>query len=145
MNNYINAIIRASWIAVIGNILLSVMKIIIGIISGSLAVLADGTDSASDILTSLITYFTARIMRKPPDPKFPYGYHKADTIATKALSFIILFAGLQLAINTTRTLIEGTERAMPDPIAVYVTIISIIGKFLLSNILRRKGKEPGGD
>jgi len=145
MINQVNTIIRASWIAVLGNIILSVLKIVVGILSGSLAVLADGTDSASDIVTSLITYFTARIMRRPPDPKFPYGYLKADTIATKALSFIILFAGLQLAINTTTNLISGKERQIPDPMAIYVTIVSIIGKILLSVYLFRKGKKTSSE
>ena len=78
------AIIRASWTGVIGNALLSLLKIIFGIISGSLAVIADGIDSASDILTSLITLFAARIMKRPPNVKYPYGYLKIDTIATKA-------------------------------------------------------------
>ena len=123
-------IIRASWIAVTGNALLSGVKIVVGILSGSLAVIADGIDSASDILTSLITLFTARIMRKPPDIKYPYGYLKADTIATKALAFVILFAGAQLAINTVHNFIAGTERGMPGMAAIYVTLISIAGKLL---------------
>jgi len=48
-------IINASWIAIIANALLSVLKIVVGIIAGSFAVIADGIDSASDVLTSLIT------------------------------------------------------------------------------------------
>jgi cation diffusion facilitator family transporter len=112
MNINIQNIKRASWVAVIGNIFLSVLKIITGIIAGSLAVLADGIDSASDIVTSLITLFAARIMRKPPSPEYPYGYLKADTIATKALSFVILFAGFQLAISTIYGFIEGKEREL---------------------------------
>jgi len=50
-------IINASWIAIIANALLSVLKIVVGIIAGSFAVIADGIDSASDVLTSLITLF----------------------------------------------------------------------------------------
>ncbi len=145
MNNQAHTIIRASWIAIIGNALLSMLKIIVGILSGSLAVIADGIDSASDILTSLITLFTARIMRKPPDIKYPYGYQKADTIATKALAFVILFAGAQLAINTVRNFLEGQERAMPGLAAIYVTIVSIAGKFLLARQQFRTGKKTGSE
>jgi len=136
----IKSIINASLIAVVGNILLSVLKIIAGVISGSLAVLADGIDSASDIVTSLITLFTARIMRRPPSPAYPYGYLKADTIATKALSFVILFAGAQLAITTIHGFIEGKERELPGMLAIYVTLISIAGKIILSIHQFRKGK-----
>jgi cation diffusion facilitator family transporter len=136
----IKSIINASLIAVVGNILLSVLKIIAGIISGSLAVLADGIDSASDIVTSLIALFTARIMRRPPSPAYPYGYLKADTIATKALSFVILFAGAQLAITTIHGFIEGKERELPGMLAIYVTLISIAGKIILSIHQFRKGR-----
>ncbi len=126
------AIKKASWLSIIGNVVLSVLKIIIGIISGSLAVIADGIDSASDIITSLITLITARISSKPPNAQFPYGYEKADTIASKLLAFIIFFAGAQLAISTGSKLIENETRLMPDPIAIYITIISIFGKLFLA-------------
>jgi cation diffusion facilitator family transporter len=145
VNINIENIIRASWIAVIGNILLSIIKIVTGIVSGSLAVLADGIDSAGDIVTSLITLFTGRIMRKPPSPDYPYGYLKADTIATKTLSIIILFAGIQLAISTIHGFIEGKERELPGILAIYVTLISIIGKIFLSLYLFRKGKQANSE
>jgi len=141
----IQSIIRASWIAVSGNIFLSVLKIIAGVISGSLAVLADGIDSASDIVTSLITLFTARVMRRPPSPEYPYGYLKADTIATKALSFVILFAGAQLAITTIHGFIEGKVREMPEMLAIYVTLVSVAGKILLSVHQFRKGKQTNSE
>jgi len=126
---------------VIGNAVLSLVKITAGIISGSLAVLGDGIDSATDIVTSMITLVTAKIIKRPPDPKYPYGYLKADTIATKALSFVILFAGAQLAIWTIYGWIEGREKLLPSMLAVYVTILSIIGKIILAIHQYRKGKQ----
>ena len=125
----------------IGNALLAVVKVVAGIISGSLAVLADGIDSMSDIITSLITLIAARILSKPPDIRFPYGYGKADTIATKGLSFIILFAGIQLTITTIRKLIQGTATELPAKLAIVVTVISIIGKLLLAWHQKRIGKK----
>ncbi len=145
MDNHPKTIVKASWVGVIGNALLSLLKIVIGIISGSLAVIADGIDSASDIVTSLITLFTARIMMRPPNIRYPYGYMKADTIATKALAFVIIFAGAQLAISTVRNFLQGAERGLPGMMAIYVTIISIIGKFLLARHQLRKGKQTNSE
>ncbi len=130
----------ASWVGIYGNAVLSIAKITVGIIAGSLAVIADGIDSASDILTSIITLITAYIITKPPDIKHPYGYQRADTIATKALSFIIFFAGAQLGISTVMNLIEGEIREMPSIIAIYVTLVSIVGKFLLARYQCKMGK-----
>ena len=145
MQNHVHTIIRASWVGVIGNAFLSILKIIVGILSGSLAVIADGIDSASDILTSLITLFTARIMKRPPDTKYPYGYQKADTIATKALAFVIMFAGAQLAISTVRHLLQGVEREMPAMAAIWVTLVSIAGKFLLARHQFSMGKRTNSE
>lgn len=133
-------IIRASQISVGGNALLSVLKIVVGLAAGSLAVVADGVDSASDIITSLITLYTAHVVARPPDMKFPYGYVKADTVATKALAFIIFFAGAQLALTSAGSLINHVDSEMPSKIAVYVIIISIFGKYLLAFYLRKVGK-----
>ena len=134
-------IIRASQISIAGNAFLSLLKIVIGLVSGSLAVMADGVDSASDIITSLITLYTAHIIARPPDARFPYGYIKADTIATKVLAFIIFFAGAQLAITSVNRLIFPVERVIPGSIAIYIIIISIVGKYLLARYLRRIGKK----
>ncbi len=134
---------NASWIGISGNAALSVLKITAGLISGSLAVVADGVDSSSDIITSVITLITANLLMKPPNKKYPYGYDKADTIATKALSFIIFFAGAQLFIATIRKFIHGSIVEPPTPLAVYVTLISIIGKLFLSLHQFRAGKKTG--
>jgi cation diffusion facilitator family transporter len=131
---------NASWVGILGNAFLSVLKISAGLVSGSLAVVADGIDSSTDIITSIITLVTARILIKPPNKKYPYGYEKADTIATKLLSFIIFFAGAQLLITTIRKFIVGTTSEIPGKLAIYVTIISILGKLLLSFHQFRVGK-----
>jgi cation diffusion facilitator family transporter len=134
-------ITRASWVGILGNAFLSVLKIVAGFISGSLAVVADGVDSSTDIITSVITLITARILARPPNKKYPYGYEKADTIATKVLSFIIFFAGAQLLITTIRKFITGGHTEAPGKLALVVTVISIIGKLLLSWHQFRAGKK----
>ncbi len=133
-------IVVASKVAIFTNAFLSFLKIGVGLMAGSLAVVADGIDSASDVLTSLITLFTAHIIARPPDLKYPYGYNKADTLATKILAFIIFFAGAQLAISTFGKLVHPVPRAIPKTIAVYIVIVSIIGKQLLALYLKKAGK-----
>lgn len=134
-------IITTSWIGITGNLILSLLKIIVGIIAGSMAVVGDGIDSASDVVISFMTLFTARIISKPPDKKFPYGYARADTIATLALSFLIFFAGAQLIITTISQLVRGDIAEIPSNWAIAVTAFSILGKFILSLIHIRVGKK----
>ena len=143
MENQEKQIVRASWVSIAGNALLSVLKIFIGLISGSMAVLADGIDSAGDIIASAITLVTARVISRPPNLKYVYGYERADTIASKVLSFIIFFAGAQLAITTINHLIEGEKSVMPSMLAVYVTVFSIMGKVMLAWYQYTIGKKTG--
>jgi len=125
----------------LGNLVLAILKISLGIVSGSLAVVSDGIDSASDIATSFITLITARLLNRPPNLKYPYGYEKADTVATKALSFIIFFAGAQLAISTVKRLIAGEIPEIPSLLAIYVTVFSIVSKLFLARFLITTGKK----
>lgn len=135
----------ASWVAILGNAVLAIVKIVAGFVSGSLAVVADGIDSSSDIITSFITLFTARILSKPPDIRFPYGYQKADSIATKLLSFVMFFAGAQLAVSSIKKLVNGTVSEMPTKLAIIVTVVSIIGKVLLAIHQKKVGKKLSSD
>ncbi len=133
-------LIRASWVSTIGNVVLSLSKIIVGVVSGSLAVLSDGIDSATDVLISLVMIFTTKIMNKPPNRKYPYGYEKAESIATKILSLIIFYAGVQMLISSIQSIFAPGEKVLPGKLALAVTIVSIIGKVLLSYYQQKQGK-----
>ena len=141
MKNREKLIVRASWVSIGGNALLSVLKIVIGFLSGSLAVVADGIDSAGDVIASVITLFTAHVVTRPPNLKYVYGYERADTIASKVLAFIIFFAGAQLAISTIHRLFEGISREIPSMLAIIVTLFSIVGKVLLAWYQYKIGKK----
>jgi cation diffusion facilitator family transporter len=134
-------LIRTSWISTIGNALLSVSKIVIGLISGSLAVLSDGIDSATDVVISLVMLFTSRIISRPPDSRYVFGYEKAEGIATKVLSVIIFYAGLQMLITTISGIFSSETKVLPHTMAIYVTVISIIGKILLALYQYRQGRK----
>lgn len=131
MNSRSNKILFASWIGIIGNAILAITKILIGWSSHSLAVIGDGIDSSSDVATFVITLFAARIIAKPPDNRFPYGYNRADTLATTFLAFLIMFVGVQLFISSISKIIAPEELEIPSNMAIYVTLFSIVGKIVL--------------
>ncbi len=140
VNSREKTIIKTSWISTVGNVILSASKIVIGLLSGSLAVLGDGIDSATDVVISVVMIFTAHIMHRPPSRKFAYGYEKAEGIATKILSLIIFYAGVQMLVSTVSHLFSSEPRELPSAIAIYVTVFSIIGKLLLALYQYKQGK-----
>ena len=134
-------LIRTSWISTIGNAILSASKIIIGLFAGSLAVLGDGIDSATDVIISIVMIFTARIINQPPSKKYVFGYEKAEGIATKILSLVIFYAGVQMLISSIGSIFTDESKEIPSAIAIYVTIFSIIGKLLLASYQYKQGKK----
>lgn len=133
-------IVRASWIGIVGNGALALAKLAVGFLARSAAVVGDGVDSALDVLTSTITLVAAQITAKPPDVNHPYGHTRAETIATKSLSFVVFFAGAQLAISTIGKLVTGDGHELPGRIALWVTVASIAGKAALAVFKYRVGR-----
>jgi cation diffusion facilitator family transporter len=130
--NRIATLKTASIISIAGNMILAGMKIFIGLYAGSFAVLGDGLDSLTDVLISFITLFTSNIISRAADREHPYGHHRAETIATTLLAFIIFFSGGQLVITTMGRLLHGDAILLPDILAIYAIVFSIFGKILLS-------------
>jgi cation diffusion facilitator family transporter len=130
----------ASWVGIIGNTFLAVIKIITGFWAGSMSVLADGIDSSGDVISATIILYIATLLSRPPNLKFPYGYAKAEANATNVLAFIIFLAGMQLAIASVRKLFSTEVTELPNIYALYILGISIAGKFLLAAYQKKMGK-----
>lgn len=140
-NSRKNILIRTSWISTIGNAILSASKIVVGLLAGSLAVVGDGIDSATDVIISVVMIFTARIMNRPPSKKYVFGYEKAESIATKILSLVIFYAGMQMLVSSVESIFSDQAKEIPAAIAIYVTLFSIAGKLLLALYQYRQGKK----
>ena len=134
-------LIKTSWISTIGNAVLSASKIVIGLWAGSLAVLGDGIDSATDVVISIVMIFTARVISRPPSKKYVFGYEKAEGIATKILSLVIFYAGVQMLLSAIGSIFSNETKEIPSPIAIYVTLFSIAGKLLLASYQYKQGKK----
>jgi cation diffusion facilitator family transporter len=132
---------KASIIGVIGNLFLALAKIIGGSVFGSIALISDGVDSASDVITSLISWVTAKLMAKPPNPKFPYGFSRAETIATSILAFIMFFSGVQLVIASVSEIINPSTNFEINLIPIVITIVSIVMKSGLAYYKMQLGKK----
>ena len=112
-------LITTSWISTIGNAILSVSKIIIGLFAGSLAVVGDGIDSATDVVISIVMIFTARLINRPPSKKYVFGYEKAEGIATKILSLVIFYAGVQMLLSSTKNIFSDEVKEIPSAMSLY--------------------------
>lgn len=126
-------------IGVLGNIILTVIKAIAGIVGGSSAMVADAIHSASDIIASAIVYVSLRIAKKPADDDHPFGHGKAESIAASIVGLMLVAAGIQI-IRTAYTSIYSGSLAVPGIIALYASVISILVKELMYRSTYKVGK-----
>ncbi len=133
-------IIRAAWIGIAGNALLAFVKISGGFLANSWAVMGDGIDTTSDIASFIVILVAARIIAKPPSAKYPYGYDRAETIASKLLAFVIFFAGAQLLLMSIGSFFNEQTQLIPSSLAIYITLGSVAGKLLLTWWVHRQAK-----
>ena len=132
---------KGAWIGIIGNTGLALMKIITGLITGSMAILADGIDTSTDIFTSVVILISAHFSAKPPDKTHPYGHERAETLASKIISFVIFYAGLSLLEESIMRLIKGTPSLSLNLPAFLVVATSIAVKYYLYIYKCRLGKK----
>ena len=104
---------------------LTLMKLVIGIASGSVAVLASAVDSVLDMFVSIFNYFAISNSEKPADKTFNYGRGKIEALASVIEGTIITISGLFLLYQAITKAINGSVSQYLD-ISIYVMIMSLI-------------------
>ncbi len=112
----------AGIVGICSNAVLCVMKILIGIITGSIAILADGLNNLADGASSIITLIGFRLASKPADEEHPYGYARIEYITGLIISFLIIFLGIELLTGS----IEKIRNPEPFEFSALAAIILVI-------------------
>jgi cation diffusion facilitator family transporter len=131
------------WIGIIVNVLLAVMKGIVGFVSGSRALVADAVHSATDVVGSIAIWYGVRMAHIPPDEEHPYGHGKAETIAAIVVAVLIAGVGAEVGYHSFKALLEPIQIA-PSWVAAGVALASILVKEGMFRYTLRLGKKVGG-
>ena len=132
--------IKVTLVGTASNLLLSIIKLIGGIIGNSAALVADAVHSISDLLTDVIVLITLKIGQKPKDDNHPYGHGKVESLGTTAIGFFVISAGLGLAYEAWDIIQSGAPRS-PELLAAGIALISIFIKEWLFRYTRSVGKK----
>jgi cation diffusion facilitator family transporter len=118
---------------------LAVMKYLIGILSGSIALIADAIHSLTDVISSIGVFIGLRISSREPTKEFPFGFYKIENIASLFLALAIFYAGYEIILIS----VEKFEAAIVTNLmlAISVALVSVIIAFLLSNYKLKVGRE----
>lgn len=116
---------RGAIISIIAYICLSIIKLVIGYMSDSAALKADGLNNTTDIIASIAVLIGLKISQRPPDKDHRYGHWKSETIASMIASFIMVAVGIQVLIDAITSMFQGGKES-PDIMAAYVGIFSAL-------------------
>ncbi|MBP8612608.1 MAG: cation transporter [Candidatus Atribacteria bacterium] len=130
--------LKAVRIAMSTNIFLAAVKVVLGIIGDSIALIGDGLDTTVDVVKNIIVYKGTQIAAQPPDMEHPYGHGGAETISSSIIGVSVVFAGILLITQAIGRF--GQTQAM-DTLMIIGASISIIGKVFLSTYMNSVGKK----
>ncbi len=130
----------AGAVGIICNLLLSVMKLIIGSVSNSVSITADATNNIADAGSSIVTLVGFRLSGKPADKDHPYGHARIEYISSLIISFLILLIGCSI-FKESITKIFNPEESLFNVATVIILIASILVKLWLSIFNKFLGKQ----
>ena len=84
-----------AWVSIVGNFVLALIKVLLGLMLNSISLLADAAHTASDVLTSVVVLLGFKISSSPADKKHPYGHGRVEFIASLIISVMLLFIGIE--------------------------------------------------
>lgn len=128
--NFEKTAVKVSMVSIIGNIILSVLKLLAGIIANSGAMISDAVHSASDVFSSIVVIIGVRLSAKKSDKEHPYGHERMECVAAIILAVVLLVTGLFIGEETIETLASGeiNKLEVPGVLALIAAAVSIAVK-----------------
>ena len=121
---------RVSLFTIIGNVVLSVIKLLAGIIAHSSAMISDAVHSASDVFSTFVVIIGIKLASKKPDKEHPYGHERMECVAAIVLAMVLFITGLGIGLEAVKNIIHGNygDLQVPGVLALIAAIVSIVSK-----------------
>ena len=116
---------KVTIISILWNIVLTIIKVLGGILGKSNAMIADGLHSASDIISSIGVLIGNHIAKTPNDKEHNYGHEKAETLVSFLLSILLIFVSLKISLGGINSLFHLNEVKIPTILPLVISLISI--------------------
>lgn len=125
---------------IIFNVLLALGKFIAGLLSGSVAIMADAANNLSDAGSSLIVLFGFKLAGQKPDPDHPFGHGRVEYISGLLVSVLIIYMAIELLKSSVDAIIHPGEIIF-EPVILVILLVSILVKFYMFCYNRKFGRK----
>ena len=128
-------------LSVTSNVILTVLKIAVGCIMGSLSIISEAVHSLGDLFASILTYFSVVKSSQPADADHPYGHGKYEDMAGFIEGILIILAALYIIYKSARQIILGIEVDIENNMGIAVMFVAVVLNFVVSSLLFKVAKE----
>ena len=122
---------RSTWVSVWVNVVLSTLQIVVGVLSKSQGLIADGIHSLSDLVADFVVLLANRHSQKDADANHPYGHQRFETAASLVLGLLLLAVGVGMVWSAVLKLENPASVAQVHAVALWVAGAALVGKELL--------------
>lgn len=133
-------VMTTSAVGIIVNVLLASVKVAIGILANSIAVISEGINNATDSLSSVITMVGAKLSNKRPTKKHPFGYGRIEYITSLIIAGLIIATAVELLKSSIKLIIEPEELTVTT-LTLIIIAASALVKLWLAWYTIKKGKQ----
>lgn len=130
-----NAKVSIARLSIISNTSLILMKLAVGLISGSVSILSEAIHSSMDLIAAIIAYFSVRVSDNPPDSRHPYGHGKIENISGVIEALLIFGAAIWIIIEAIKKLLGAKIELESIALGSIVMLISAIVNTIVSRKL----------
>ena len=121
---------RPIWLSIIGNLILALLKLAVGFLYSSIALISDGVHSLSDVVTSVAGYIGLKVASKPPDEDHPFGHSRFEPLVAFLIGEALLIVAYEIGRDSVLRLLHG-ETIEVNSVMLAVTVVSITAKELM--------------
>ena len=139
-----NKIIKTSIFGIIGNAVLAILKVFIGMKSNSIAILVDAVNNLSDAGSSVITIVGTKFAGKEADNKHPFGYGRIEYLSAMVISVIILYVGITSLVEAVKKIFNPIK-PLYSLISIIIVSLSVIVKLVIAHYFLKIGDEVKSD
>jgi len=131
---------RAAALSIASNTTLVALKLVAGIITGSIAIITEAVHSSIDLIASVVAYLSVRKAGEPADREHPYGHAKVENLAAAFEGVLILVGAAVIVYESIRRLLEPSEVGVLG-FGIAVIAFSLVANVLVSTYLRRRARQ----
>lgn len=136
-----NAKVSIARLSIISNTFLIVMKLIVGLISGSVSIISEAIHSSMDLMAAVIAFFSVKVSDNPPDSRHPYGHGKVENISGVIEALLIFVAAIWIIVEAIKKLTGDSIELDSIAIGSVIMLISAIINIIVSRRLYKVARE----